>query len=226
MHCAAPTASPITTSSAAPSTSSPSAAPSTYDFTLEGPMEPSDGNLVGTVTVGQEMTMQFYFTVNEECGSSWCNVIQVGDSWNIRLPGIFVKGVPNQFEVTMTDNEDWTNAQMINSEDFEVVPDGEEHFFYFRYTANERVYAIDDVEVYREECNATTSCSFNNSDYHGIHSVYMNPPWTTPPMNMTIRDLRISDGVITTAPTEQPTVEPTSDPTTRYNIRSSFQQNA
>ena len=152
---------------------------------------PSFNDFVGYLTVGQEMTVQFWFTVNEECPDDWCSVLHVADadaSYFPRLPGIYIDGTNKWFHVSMTDN--FQNNNALDLEDFEVTADGEEHLFYFQYTADVRVYAIDGTELYREECPGTTSCSFNNSLYHGAQTVYLSDVWFTA-MNMTIRDFRI-----------------------------------
>ena len=139
------------------------------------------------------MTVQFYFTVNEDCPDDWCNVLHVGDSDAVRTPGIFIHGGYSSFVPTMSDNDHWNNKVYLDA--FNVTADGEEHLFYFRYTANERVYAIDGTELYREECPGTTDCSFDNSDYHGVHTVYLSDPWYTV-MNMSIRDLQIYQSML------------------------------
>ena len=99
---------------------------------------PSQNNTIGSIYVGQEMELEFTFTITANCDDSkWCNILWIGDksdnesvTTTTHLPAIWI--VDDELLIAMSnDNQNNFGDSTISVPSFAAIPDGSSHSFYF-----------------------------------------------------------------------------------------------
>ena len=117
------------------------------------------------------MEVEFYFTINNQCTASWCNIIHIGNTnADTRLPGIWIHGPTDILYIAMSNNAEGGNPY-FSVPDFSALPDGEEHILYFKQTATEKILLIDNIQYYDVDGN------YLNTNYQFVYPIYLSDPW-------------------------------------------------
>ena len=120
------------------------------------------------IIIGQEMEVEFYFTINTQC-TGICNIIHIGNIDTVRTPSLFI--INNQFYIAMSNNINWDNPRYVTG--FSAIPDDDgEHLFYFQQTVSSKIVKIDGIEYIPENGD------FTNTNYQNyLYPIYLSNPW-------------------------------------------------
>eukprot|EP01084_Bolivina_argentea_P036125 66857_1 len=164
--------------------------------------KPIHDHQIAQIKVGQHMEVRFYFIVNANCTTEFCNVLHIGDTnENTRLPAIFITS--DRFHISMSNNIEGANP-FFETTTYSAPKDNKEHLFHFIFNQTHKIVYIDNIE------QVNFYGDFTNTNYQNVYPIYLSNPWYNT-SNITIRDLCIYSNA--EQPSHNPTVTPTNAPT-------------
>eukprot|EP01083_Nonionella_stella_P178801 632808_1 len=161
-----PTSNPVT---ASPTTLRPTVHPSQCSYFNPGPITVKENNELTTFSIGQNIHVELDFVLNNGCSDTVCNLLHIGDTAHIRVPGIWIQD-DGAWNVRFSNNAE-RDAGFDVSHPSLVTRDAATHHLLIVHSQSQRIFVLDAVEYYSDEGD------FTNTDYQNNYPLYVSDPW-------------------------------------------------